>query len=171
MSAEREPRTLEMFEVGTRIRHPMGRTISDVDNAWFTLLTCNTNQSHFNTEYAAQSEFGRPLVNSCLTLALVTGLSVDDVSVHAIANLGWHDVRLLGPVFSGDTLYAESEVLEVRRSASRPGQGIVRVETLGFTGDGAVVISFERSVLLPDRATFDRIHPVAATPRPQPPAI
>jgi acyl dehydratase len=132
-------------------RHQLGRTLTEVDNTWFTLLTCNTNQIHFNADYAARSEFGRPLMNSCLTLSLVTGLSVPDISQNVVANLGWDKVTLPAPVFAGDTIYAESEVLETRASKSRPGQGIVRVRTHGYNQDGTVVIEFERTVLVHSR--------------------
>jgi itaconyl-CoA hydratase len=141
-------RYFEDFVVGHRFRHPLGRTITAADNVWLTLLTMNTNPIHVDARYAAQTEFGRPLVNSCLTLALVTGLSVDDVSRHAFANLGWDEVRLPAPVFEGDTIYAESVVVEVRPSASRPTVGMVRVRTRGFNQDGTVVIEFLRSILV-----------------------
>jgi acyl dehydratase len=151
---DHEPgRFFEDFKVGDVYRHAMGRTLSETDNTWFTLLTCNTNEIHFNADYAAHTEFGRPLMNSCLTLSLVTGLSVDDVSRHIVANLGWDKVTLPAPVFAGDTIYAESEVLEARASKSRPGQGIVRVRTKGYKQDGTVVIEFERAVLVHTRQT------------------
>jgi itaconyl-CoA hydratase len=146
-------RFFEDFHVGDVYRHAMGRTLTEADNTWFTLITCNTNEIHFNADYARQTEFRRPLVNSCLTLALVTGLSVDDVSRNVVANLGWDQVRLPAPVFAGDTIYAESEVLETRPSKSRPGQGIVRVRTRGYKADGTVVIAFERTVLVHSRAS------------------
>jgi acyl dehydratase len=144
-------RYLEDFAVGDIYEHRPGRTISEADNTWFTLLTMNTNPLHFDAAYAAKSEFGRPLVNSCLTLAMVTGMSVSDVSQKAIANLGWDKVRLAAPVFAGDTIYAESEVLEVRESKSRPTQGIVTVRTTGRKADGSAFMTFERSILLPKR--------------------
>lgn len=146
-----EGRFLEDFHIGDVYRHAHGRTVSEMDNTWFTLLTSNTHQIHVNADYASRTEFGRPLVVSTLTLAIVTGLSVPDVSQNAVANLGWDDVRLAGPVFAGDTLYAESEVLEVRESRSRPGQGIVRVHTRGFNQRGETVIEFDRSVLVYSR--------------------
>ncbi len=143
-----EGRFLDDFEVGHRYRHAHGRTLSETDNTWFTLLTNNSHQIHINADYAARTEFGRPLVVSTLTLAIVTGLSVPDVSQNAVANLGWENVRLTAPVFAGDTLYAESEVLEVRPSRSRPGQGIVKVRTRGFNQRDETVIEFERTVLV-----------------------
>jgi acyl dehydratase len=148
-----EGRFLEDFHVGDVYRHSHGRTITQTDNTWFTLLTNNTHDIHTNVDYASRTEFGRPLVVSTLTLAIVTGLSVEDVSRNAVANLGWESVRLPAPVFAGDTLYAESEVLEVRPSRSRPGQGIVRVRTRGLNQDGIVVLEFERTVLVHGRAT------------------
>jgi itaconyl-CoA hydratase len=111
----------------------------------------NTHPLHFDAAYCAQTEFGRPLVNSCLTLSIVTGMSVSDLSQKAIANLGWDKVRLSAPVFAGDTLYAESEVLEVRESKSRPTQGIVTVRTTGKKADGTTVMTYERSFLVPRR--------------------
>lgn len=150
-------RFFEDFTVGDVYKHSLGRTLSEAENTWFTLLTCNTNQIHFNADYASKTEFGKPLINSCLTLSVVTGLSVPDISQNVIANLGWDDVRLPAPVFAGDTLYAESEVLEARPSRSRPGQGIVRVKTRGHKQDGTVVIEFERTVLVHGRATAPRV--------------
>jgi itaconyl-CoA hydratase len=144
-------RFLEDFSVGDVYRHSHGRTISEVDNTWFTLLTNNTHDIHYNADYASRTEFGKPLVVSTLTLAIVTGLSVEDVSRNAVANLGWENVALSAPVFAGDTLYAESEVLEVRESRSRPGQGIVRVHTRGFNQDQVTVLEFDRAVLVHSR--------------------
>jgi len=151
-----EGRFYEDFEVGTTYEHAAGRTIDGTDNAWFTLLTNNTNEVHFNTEYAAQGVYGRRLVNSCLTLAVVTGLSVAGVSRNAAANLGWHEVRLPAPVFEGDTLRARSTVLSKRPSKSRPDTGIVRVATEGCKQDGTVVMTFERTVLVYTRAGAPR---------------
>jgi acyl dehydratase len=141
-------RFLEDFHVGDVYRHAHGRTITQADNTWFTLLTNNTHDIHYNADYASRTEFGKPLVVSTLTLAVITGLSVEDVSRNAVANLGWEHVRCPAPVFAGDTLYAESEVLEVRPSRSRPGQGVVRVRTRGLNQDGTLVLEFERSVLV-----------------------
>jgi acyl dehydratase len=162
MTAERTPvgpgryreslgRHLEDFKAGDVYEHRPGRTVSEADNTWFTLLTMNQHPLHFDAAYAAKTEFGRPLVNSCLTLAIVTGMSVSDLSQKAIANLGWDKVRMVAPVFVGDTLYAESEVLEVRESKSRPAQGVVTVRTTGRKADGTVVMTFERSILVPRR--------------------
>ena len=137
------------FVVGDVYQHRPGRTITDTDNTWFTLLTMNTHPLHFDQAFAAQSEFGKPLVNSCLTLSMVVGMSVRDVSQKAIGNLGWNDIRLTAPVFVGDTIYAFSEVLSKRDSASRPQQGIVTVRTVGEKADGTPFMSFERTVLVP----------------------
>ena len=142
-------RYFEDFEIGDVYEHRPGRTITETDNTWFTLLTMNQHPLHFDKEYGAKTEFGRVLVNSCLTISLVTGMSVSDISQKTIANLGWDKVRLSGPVFIGDTLYAESQVLSKRESNSRPNQGIVSVETKGIKQDESVVISFERSMLIP----------------------
>lgn len=144
-------RYLEDFKVGDVYEHRPGRTITENDNIWFTLLTMNQHPLHFDQEYAKHSEFGQPLVNSCLTLAIVAGMSVSDVSQKTIANLGWDKVKMPAPVFNGDTLYAESEVLGVRESKSRPTQGIVAIKTTGKKADGTEVISFERNMLIPKR--------------------
>ena len=144
-------RYYEDFQPGDVYEHRPGRTISEADNTWFTLLTMNTHPLHFDAAYAAHSEFGRPLVNSCLTLSIVVGMSVSDVSQKAMGNLGWTDIKLTAPVFVGDTIYAESEVLSKRESAKRPTQGIVTVRTIGRKHDGTVFISFERTVLVPKR--------------------
>lgn len=141
-------RCLEDFSIGDVYRHRLGRTVTTTDNLWFTLLTLNTNSLHFDHHYAAQTEWERPLVNSCFILALVTGMSVSDVSQNAVANLGWDNVKLPHPVFEGDTIYAETEVLGVRPSGSRPHVGIVRVRTRGFNQDGTTVIDFERSIMV-----------------------
>ena len=140
-------RVFEDFEAGDVFEHPLGRTITQADNIWFTLLTVNTNPIHFDSAYAARTEFKRPLVDSTFTRALVTGLSVSDVSLNAI-NLGWDQVRLPAPVFEGDTLYAQSEVLEARPSQSRPTMGIVKLRTTGFNQEGTVVIEFLRTIMV-----------------------
>ena len=142
-------RYFEDFEIDDTYEHRPGRTITETDNTWFTLLTMNQHPLHFDKEYGAKTEFGKVLVNSCLTISLVTGMSVSDISQKTIANLGWDKVRLSGPVFIGDTLYAESRVLSKRESNSRPNQGIVSVETIGTKQDGTAVISFDRSMLIP----------------------
>ena len=140
-------RCYEDFEAGMVIRHALGRTVTTADNIWFTLLTGNTNPIHFDAHYAAQTEFGRPLVNSTFTLAVVTGLSVSDISQYGV-NLGWDTVRMPAPLFEGDTLYAQSEVLSIRASKSRPTMGIVEIKTTGFKQDGTVVLEFTRAILV-----------------------
>lgn len=142
-------RCFEDFTVGDIYEHRPGRTISETDNTWFTLLTMNTHPVHFDLAYAAKSEFGKPLVNSCLTLSMVVGMSVSDLSQKAIANLGWNDIKLSAPVFIGDTIYAESQVIGKRESSSRPTQGIVTVRTVGRKSDGTEFMSFERTMLVP----------------------
>jgi itaconyl-CoA hydratase len=144
-------RYYEDFAVGDIYEHRPGRTISEADNTWFTLLTMNQHPLHFDFAYAAKSEFGRPVVNSCLTLSIVVGMSVSDISQKAIGNLGWTDIRLTAPVFIGDTIYAESEVLAKRDSTKRPTQGVVTVRTTGRKADGTVFMTFQRTVLVPKR--------------------
>jgi acyl dehydratase len=157
-------RVFEDFQVGDVYVHPLGRTILAADNMWFTLLTQNTNPIHFDHVYAAGTEFQRPLVNSCLTLALVTGQSVTDLSQNVMANLGWDEIRLPNPLFEGDTVYSRSEVLEARESKSRPNVGIVRAKTTGFKQDGTIVIEFTRTFMV-----YRRGH-VPQTARAAPPA-
>ena len=155
-------RMFEDFEVGDVYQHPLGRTVIAADNIWFTLLTQNTNPIHFDRVYAAGTEYGKPLVDSTFTLALVTGQSVMDISQNAVANLGWDEVRLPNPLFEGDTVYSRSEVLEKRASKSRPNVGIVRFKTTGYKQDGTVVIEFKRTVMV-----YRRGHvPSAAPPAP-----
>jgi itaconyl-CoA hydratase len=144
-------RYFEDFAVGDVYRSRLGRTITDTDNMYFTLLSNNTNQIHFNVEYARQTGFDRLLVNSIVTLAVVAGLGVVDVSENGFA-LGWDQITLPNPVYAGDTLYAEQRVVEVRESKSRPQQGIVKVRTLGVKQDGTVVIDYTRSVMVWKRA-------------------
>jgi acyl dehydratase len=141
-------RVFEDFKVGDIYEHPLGRTVTQADNIWFTCLTLNTNPIHFDAEYASRTEFGRPLVNSCFTLALVTGQSVIDLTMNGVANLGWDEVRLPNPLFEGDTVYAKSEVLATRESASRPNAGIVKVKTTGVNQHGTPVIEFTRTFMV-----------------------
>lgn len=141
-------RFFEDFEVGDVYEHPLGRTVTTVDNLWFSLLTQNSAPIHFDHHYSAQTEFGRPLVDSTFTVALVTGQSVTDVSQNVFANLGWDEVRLPSPVFEGDTIYSRSEVLEARESKSRPEVGIVKVKTKGYNQEGTVVITFKRTIMV-----------------------
>jgi itaconyl-CoA hydratase len=141
-------RYFEDFVVGHTYEHRPGRTISETDNTWFTLLTMNTHPAHFDFEYAAKTEFKKPLVCSPLTVAIMTGQSVSDVSQKAVANLGWKDIKLTKPVFAGDTLYSETEVLDKRESAKRPEQGIVTIRTIGKNQRGEVVCTFDRVMLI-----------------------
>ena len=144
-------RYFEDFKVGDIYQHRPGRTITQYDNVSFTLLTMNTHPMHFDEEYAKHSEFGRCIVCSPLTVALMVGMSVTDVSQKAIANLGWTDIKLTHPLFAGDTLYAESEVLDKRESKSRPSAGIVSVKTVGLNQAGVKVCEFNRTMLIMKR--------------------
>ena len=148
-------RFFDDFVVGDVYQHPFGRTISEADSTWFTQLTCNTNQNHFNAHLAQSNPItgGRIIVNSGLTVALVLGLSVIDMSQNAVANLGWDAIKLTHPVYIGDTIYAESICTDVRESSSRPGFGIVTMITRGLNQDGDVIVSWTRSVLVPKRET------------------
>jgi len=141
-------RYFEDFEVGDVYEHRLGRTITETDNTWFTLLTMNTNPIHVDRHFSQDTPFGKPLVNSCLTLSLVVGISVSDISENAIANLGWTDVVLPNPVYEGDTIYARTEVLGKRESASRPNAGIVDVRSEGFKQSGEIVISYKRTFMV-----------------------
>ncbi|XWN30431.1 MAG: MaoC family dehydratase [Devosia sp.] len=144
-------RYYEDFAVGDTYEHRPGRTITETDNTWFTLLTMNTHPLHFDAEFAKHSEFGKPIVASPFTVALMVGMSVTDVSQKAIANLGWNAIKLTHPVFAGDTLTSESTVLDKRESKSRPNAGIVSVKTLGHNQDGTLVCEFERTMLIAKR--------------------
>ncbi|MEK4305826.1 MaoC family dehydratase [Oceanobacillus sp. FSL K6-0251] len=141
-------RFYEDFEVGDIFSHPLGRTVTKTDNIYMTLLTQNTNPIHFDDYYSEQTEFGKPLVDSTFTIALVTGQSVTDLSQNAMANLGWDEVRLPNPVFEGDTIYSYSEVQDKRESKSRPNVGIVNVKTSGYNQRGEVVITFKRTFMI-----------------------
>jgi len=156
-------RFFEDFEPGDVFRSRLGRTITESDNTWFTSITLNTNQTHFNAPYAETRRFGRILVNSCFTLALVVGLTVPDTSENAVANLGWADIRLPAPVFVGDTLWAESEILEVRASGSRPTVGIVSMRCRGVNQRGEVVIEFLRTFMVPRRGAPEAASAFPAT--------
>ena len=141
-------RYYEDFNVGDIYEHRPGRTITETDNTWFTLLTMNTHPMHFDKEYAKASEFGKIIVCSPFTVALLVGMSVTDVSQKAVANLGWSEIKMTHPLFVGDTLYAESVVLEKRESKSRPGAGIVTCKTDGYNQDGKLVCTFNRTMLI-----------------------
>jgi itaconyl-CoA hydratase len=155
-------RFFEDFQPGDVYYHPLGKTITETDNQWFTLLTQNTAKVHFDSNAASATEFGRPLVNSTFLLALVTGQSVIDLSFNVFANLGWDEVRLPAPVFHGDTIYSRSKVLETRASSSRPTTGIVTVATEGYNQDAVVVIRYRRTFIVYRRGNA----PVNPTPRP-----
>jgi acyl dehydratase len=146
-----EGRFFEDFEIGDVYRCRYGRTVTEADNIQFTLLTNNTNQIHFNRDYGERTEWGACLVNSALTLSIIAGMGVADISENGFA-LGWDEIILPNPVFAGDTLYEESEVVEKRASKSNPGRGIVKVETRGYKQDGTLVIKYRRSVMVWTRA-------------------
>ena len=150
-------RFYEDFETGDTYQHPLGRTVTTTDNLWFTLLAQNTAPVHIDHQYASQTEFGKPLVNSTFTLALVTGQSVTDISQNVLANLGWDEVRLPHPVFEGDTIYSQSEVLGTRESSSRQNVGIVTVKTTGYNQNGQIVITFKRTVMVYKRGHAPQI--------------
>lgn len=145
---ERFGRYYEDFAIGHIYEHRPNRTITEADNTWFTLLTMNTHPMHFDAEYAKHSEFGRCIVCSPLTVAIIVGQSVTDVSQKAIANLGWGDIRMPFPVFAGDTIHSESEVTEMRESRSRPDAGIVTVKTRGYNQDDKLICEFTRTMLI-----------------------
>jgi itaconyl-CoA hydratase len=155
----RESRGLlfEDFVIGVVVEHRPGRTITETDNVWLSLLAMNLHPLHIDAVYAAGTEWGRPVVSSLVTLSIVAGMSVASTSARGIANLGWDKIRLLQPVFAGDTVYAESEILRKRLSRSRPSQGIVTCATRGVKADGTVFLTFRRSFLVPTRE-----HPLAA---------
>ncbi|QYB07104.1 MaoC family dehydratase [Rhodococcus sp. USK10] len=155
-------RYFEDYAVGDHFQHPLGRTITATDNAWFTLITMNTHPLHFNDDYAERTDFGKQLVNSGLSVAMVLGISVSDVSQHAVANLGWTNIQLPHPLFVGDTIYAESLVTATRASNSRPKAGIVSVITRGLNQHGDICVTFDRTVLVHRRSAASRF------PFPQP---
>jgi itaconyl-CoA hydratase len=152
-------RFYEDFEPGDVFASRLGRTITETDNTWFTTLTMNTNQIHFNRVYGEQSRFGQPLVVSTLTLAVIVGLSVADTSENAVANLSWDDIQLPNPVFAGDTLWAESEVLSRRESQTNDAVGIVSIRTRGVNQRREVVIEFLRTFMVPKRAAAVDVFP------------
>lgn len=148
-------RFFEDYVIGDTYEHPIGRTISEADCTWFTQLTCNTNQNHFNAHFAQSNPItnGKIIVNSGLTVAIVLGMSVLDMSQNAVANLGWTDIKLTHPVYIGDTLYAESICLDLRESKSHPKMGIVSMFTRGLNQDGIEIVSWNRSVMIPKRSS------------------
>lgn len=141
-------RLFEDFRLGDVYYHPFGKTVTEADNQWFTLVTQNVAKTHVDRNFAGQTEFGRPLVNSAFTLGLVTGQSTLDLSMNVFANLGWDEVRLPHPVFEGDTIYSRSKVLSVRPSESRPSVGLVTVATEGYNQDGQIVITYRRTFMV-----------------------
>ena len=157
-------RRFEDFTVGDVYRSSVGRTVTETDNLLFTMLAMNTNELHFNEEAARASEWGKPLVNSTFTLALVLGLSVRDTTEAGGVNLGWTEIRLPHPVFVGDTIWAETEVTSVRPSRSRPQHGIVGVRTRGLNQRGEVVCEFARSFLVPRASAPERPAPETDEP-------
>lgn len=138
----------EDFKVGDVYEHPFGRTITESDNIWFTNLTMNAQQLHFNKHYAEDTEFREPLVNSCLVFSIMTGLSVIDFGYNLIANLGWDKVECLSPVYVGDTIYAKSSILCKNLLETRPNSGIVKISTIGSKQDGTVVLNFHRKFMV-----------------------
>ncbi len=146
----------EDFKEGDLFKHWPGRTICQADNIWFTLLTLNTHP-HFDANYYKNTEWKKPLVNSTLTVALVSGMSVTDISLNAVANLGWSNIKLTKPVFEGDTLYAESTILSLRESKSRPYAGIVELETIGRNQREEIVIKLNRTVMVRKKSNPDVI--------------
>ena len=155
-------RLFEDFTVGDVYYHPFGKTVTEADNQWFTLLTQNVAKTHVDANFAAHTEFGKPLVNSTLILALVTGQSTIDLSMNVFANMGWDTVRMPTPVFEGDTIYSRSKVLAIRASSSRPNLGLVTVATEGFNQDGVIVITYQRTFMVYRRGFL----PEAAPARP-----
>ena len=141
-------RLYEDFAVGDIYYHPMGKTVTETDNQWFTLVTQNVAKLHVDSNFARGTEFGRPLVNSTFTLALVTGQSTIDLSMNVFANMGWDEVRMPNPVYEGDTIYSRSKVLATRESKSRPALGLVTVASEGFNQDGTIVISYRRTFMV-----------------------
>ena len=141
----------EEFVVGDVFEHRPGRTVTELDNIWQSLFNMNNHPAHIDAAYAQRTEFEKLLVNSSITLSIVSGMTVATMSARAIANLGWDEVRLPNPVYVGDTLYAESEVVSKRESRSRPGQGIVTIKVIGRKQDTKPVITYLRTFLVPKR--------------------
>lgn len=150
-------RFYEDFQIGDIYQHPLGRTITEADNVWFTLLTMNTNPAHFNNHFAEQGEFGKAIVNSALTIALAIGQSVSDTSQNAFANLGIDNLRLTHPVFVGDTIYSESLITDMRESESRDYGGIINMKTRSLNQEGVITLSFDRSFFVYKQDSQNRI--------------
>ncbi len=139
----------EEFSVGQKFEHTIRRTITEADNVWFSALTHNPAPLHLDAEYMKDSEFGKRIVNSCLTLAFMVGISIGDTTVGTtVANLGWDEVRFPKPLFHGDTIHIETEVLEVRDSKSRPDNGIVVFAHRAFNQTDELVGECKRSALM-----------------------
>ncbi|MBO0882765.1 MAG: MaoC family dehydratase [Mycobacterium sp.] len=141
----------EEFTVGDVFEHRPGRTVTEMDNVLISMLGMNAAPLHIDNAYCEQTLWGRPLVSSLVVLNIVAGMAARSTSGRAIANLGWDHIRLTRPVFVGDTLYAESEILGKRLSRSRPGAGIVTCRTSGIKSNDEEVLTFERSFLVPTR--------------------
>ena len=154
-------RYFEDFEVGDIYKHPYGRTVTETDNVWLTNLTMNLNPMHFNEPYAAETEFGERLVDGTFVFALAVGMSVIDISANATANLGYDAVRHHAPVFHGDTIFAESEVLDKRESDSREHVGLVTTELRAYNQDDQLVLSLQRTVMVLKR---EHAKPTATRP-------
>jgi len=154
-------RYYEDFTVGDVYKHPFGRTVTETDNVWMTNVTMNLNPMHFNEAYAAETEFGERLVDGTFVIALAVGMSVIDVSINATANLGYDKIRHHAPMYHGDTIFAESEVLEKRESSSRDHVGIVTTELRAYNQDGTKVLSLERTPMVLKR---EYAQPSAAQP-------
>ncbi len=144
-------RYLEDFEVGQVYRHWPGRTVTEADDTWFSLITMNQNPLHIDEHYSSQLQHGRRLVNGTFVFSLIVGMSVADMSLKAIANLEYEEVKHTGPVWHGDTLYAESTVLDVTESQSKPDRGIVYISTRGINQNGETVLTYRRKILTPKR--------------------
>jgi len=139
----------EEFEIGQQFKHTITRTITEADNVWFSALTHNPAPLHIDAEYCKTTEFGRPLVNSCLTLGFMVGISIGDTTVGTtVANLGWESVRFPKPLFHGDTIRVETEVLEKRESKSRPQNGIVVFAHRTYNQHDELVAECKRSALM-----------------------
>jgi itaconyl-CoA hydratase len=157
----------EDFRVGIIVEHRPGRTVTEMDNVLMSTLSMNASPLHIDAAYCEQTEWGKPLVSSLVTLSLVAGMAARSTSGRAVANLGWDHIRLPNPVFAGDTLYAETEILAKRLSRSRPGDGIVTCRTSGAKSTGEPVITFERSFLVPTRDAAARAQPSGAANSPR----
>jgi itaconyl-CoA hydratase len=137
------------FDIGDIIEHRPGRTVTEADNTWLSMINMNYHPLHIDHHYASQTEFKKPLVSSLVTLSIIAGMCTNGTSAKAIANLGWKEINLSNPVFVGDTLYAETEIIDKRLSQSRINTGIVTFKTVGLNQDGLEVMRFIRMALIP----------------------